>query len=141
MAQAAPCDSSNVRMALPALAARRRPRPAFPPPKTCSAPRPPPASRRPPPAPCSLKRTVHARAYFDFLTPDDVLDFKSKFDGHVFVSTRGTQYRAAVEYAPFQRVPKPAAKKAPMEGTIEKGGGARQRAPPGAQAEHGALAG
>lgn len=70
----------------------------------------------------SLKRAVHARAYLDFNTHADVLEFKAKFDGHAFVSTKGTQYKCSVEYAPFQRVPKPPKKRVPLEGTIEKGG-------------------
>ncbi len=70
----------------------------------------------------SLKRTLHSRGYLNLLTPADVLAFKERFDGHVFVSSKGSQYRCSVEYAPFQRVPKPAAKKPAVEGTIESGG-------------------
>lgn len=42
---------------------------------------------------CSAAHTLLGRAYFDFLTHDDVVEFKSKFDGHVFVSAKGTQFR------------------------------------------------
>lgn len=79
------------------------------------------------PMPCprhSLKRTVFSRAFINFNTPEAVFDFKARFDGHVFVSTRGTQYRCSVEYAPFQKVPTPNPKKLAMEGTIEKGAAA-----------------
>jgi hypothetical protein len=64
-----------------------------------------------------------ARAYFDFNTPADVRAFKAAFDGHVFVGARGAQHSARAEYAPFQKVPRPrgGGKRAPMEGTIEKG--------------------
>eukprot|EP00775_Hariotina_reticulata_P013820 gene13820-13941_t len=68
----------------------------------------------------SLKRTVFSRAFLNFNTPEAVYDFKAKFDGHVFVSTRGTQYRCTVEYAPFQKVPTVSTKRLAMEGTIQK---------------------
>ena len=71
--------------------------------------------------PCSVKTVVFSRAYIHFLTSEDVYDFKARFDGHVFVSNRGNQYKCAVEYAPFQKVPAPDAKKHPLEGTIEQG--------------------
>eukprot|EP00877_Chromochloris_zofingiensis_P005904 jgi/Chrzof1/1567/Cz10g12210.t1 len=72
------------------------------------------------PGKVSLKRTLHARAYLNFITPESVFEFKDKFDGHVFVSKKGTQYKCQVEYAPFQKVPNPQKKKVAMEGTIEK---------------------
>jgi hypothetical protein len=71
--------------------------------------------------PHSLKRSVFSRAFINFNTPQDVMDFKARFEGHLFVSSRGTQYRCTVEYAPFQKVPSTRTKKLPMEGTIEKG--------------------
>lgn len=71
---------------------------------------------------CSAKRTVYTRVYIDFGTPQEVLDFKSVFDGHVFVSSRGTQYKCSVEYAPYQKVPRNGkVKRDPREGTIERG--------------------
>lgn len=63
----------------------------------------------------------HSRAYIAFNTAEDVYDFKARFDGHVFQSSRGTQYKCAVEYAPFQKVPVAEAKQHPLEGTIDKG--------------------
>lgn len=66
------------------------------------------------------KRQRHSRAYIDFNSPHDVFDFAHFFHGHVFVNERGAQYKAIVEYAPSQRVPKPTAKKDGREGTIYK---------------------
>ncbi|GMH34111.1 hypothetical protein BSKO_01945 [Bryopsis sp. KO-2023] len=69
----------------------------------------------------STKRTVCARAYLNFDDPQKVLEFKTTFDGHVFVSSRGTQYKCTVDYAPYQKVPKAGkAKRDPREGTIER---------------------
>jgi regulator of nonsense transcripts 3 len=64
---------------------------------------------------------MFSRAFLNFNSPEAVYDFKARFDGHVFVSTRGTQYRCSVEYAPFQKVPTAHPKKLAMEGTIHKG--------------------
>jgi hypothetical protein len=64
---------------------------------------------------------MFSRAFLNFNSPEAVYDFKARFDGHVFVSTRGTQYRCSVEYAPFQKVPTAHPKKLAMEGTIDKG--------------------
>jgi hypothetical protein len=64
---------------------------------------------------------MFSRAFLNFNSPEAVYEFKARFDGHVFVSTRGTQYRCSVEYAPFQKVPTAHPKKLAMEGTIDKG--------------------
>eukprot|EP00879_Flechtneria_rotunda_P005703 GHRR01006004.1.p1 GENE.GHRR01006004.1~~GHRR01006004.1.p1 ORF type:complete len:554 (+),score=244.95 GHRR01006004.1:250-1911(+) len=72
------------------------------------------------PGKVSLKRTAFSRAFINFSTAEAVFAFKGKFDGHVFVSTRGTQYRCSVEYAPFQKVPATNQKRLAMEGTIDK---------------------
>lgn len=71
---------------------------------------------------CSVKRTVLSRAYINFSSPQDVAEFAAKFDGHTFIGARRQQYKCTVEYAPFQKVPAAGAKRAPMEGTIDKGG-------------------
>lgn len=71
---------------------------------------------------CSSKRTVHSRAYINFQYPEDVIDFKVKFDRHLFVSSKGSQYQCEVEYAPFQRVPLAQEKIDPREGTLAEGG-------------------
>lgn len=70
---------------------------------------------------CSAKRVVFSRAYINFTNPDSVPEFKQAFDGHLFVGTKGNQYRCAVEYAPYQKMPVAAAKKDPRDGTIVKG--------------------
>ncbi|KAL3639636.1 NMD pathway component [Castilleja foliolosa] len=67
-----------------------------------------------------LKHLTHSRAYIDFSRPDDVIEFAEFFNGHVFVNEKGTQFKAIVEYAPSQRVPKQLAKKDGREGTVLK---------------------
>ncbi|KAL4184023.1 hypothetical protein AMTRI_Chr11g157970 [Amborella trichopoda] len=68
----------------------------------------------------SLKNQRHSRIYIDFKRPEDVLEFAEFFVGHVFVNEKGSQFKAVVEYAPSQRVPKPWSKKDGREGTIFK---------------------
>ncbi|XP_052194081.1 regulator of nonsense transcripts UPF3-like isoform X2 [Diospyros lotus] len=68
----------------------------------------------------SQKHQSYSRAYIDFKTPEDVVDFAEFFDGHVFVNEKGAQLKAIVEYAPSQRVPKECSKKDGREGTIFK---------------------
>eukprot|EP00210_Caulerpa_lentillifera_P000816 g790.t1 len=72
------------------------------------------------PSKASSKKVNYSRAYLSFKEPQGVLDFKSKFDGFVFVGARGAQYKCSVEYAPYQRIPKFSSKKDPREGTIHK---------------------
>ncbi|KAE8724274.1 Regulator of nonsense transcripts UPF3 [Hibiscus syriacus] len=64
------------------------------------------------------KQQSYSRAYINFKRPEDVFEFAEFFDGHVFVNEKGTQFKAIVEYAPSQRVPKPSTKKDGREGTI-----------------------
>jgi regulator of nonsense transcripts 3 len=71
--------------------------------------------------PGSMRKTVLSRAYLNFADPAYVYEFKSKFDGHAFITTKGSQYRCSVEYAPFQKVPNPPKKRNPLEGTLEQG--------------------
>ncbi|KAK8546878.1 hypothetical protein V6N13_093917 [Hibiscus sabdariffa] len=68
----------------------------------------------------SHKQHSYSRAYINFKRPEDVFEFAEFFDGHVFVNEKGTQFKAIVEYAPSQRVPKPSTKKDGREGTIFK---------------------
>ncbi|XP_017978862.1 PREDICTED: regulator of nonsense transcripts UPF3 isoform X1 [Theobroma cacao] len=68
----------------------------------------------------SHKHQRYSRAYINFKRPEDVFEFAEFFDGHVFVNEKGTQFKAIVEYAPSQRVPKPGTKKDGREGTIFK---------------------
>ncbi|XP_074264148.1 regulator of nonsense transcripts UPF3-like isoform X2 [Silene latifolia] len=72
------------------------------------------------PGKSSYKNQKFARAYLNFNRPEDVFEFSEFFGGHVFVNEKGTQYKAIVEYAPSQRVPKPIGKKDGREGTIHK---------------------
>mmetsp|Transcript_18239 Transcript_18239/g.34736 ORF Transcript_18239/g.34736 Transcript_18239/m.34736 type:complete len:603 (-) Transcript_18239:278-2086(-) len=65
------------------------------------------------------KRTVPSRAYLNFKRMDDVLEFCSFFHDYLFVSERGSHFRAQVEFAPFQGVPKARQRKDPREGTID----------------------
>lgn len=46
-----------------------------------------------------------SRAYINFLNLKDMESFRDKFDGYVFVDSRGNEFPALVEYAPFQKVP------------------------------------
>lgn len=72
------------------------------------------------PGKTSQKDQRHARAYVNFIRPEDVFEFAEFFDGHVFVNEKGAQYKAVVEYAPSQRVPRSSSKKDGREGTIYK---------------------
>ncbi|XP_052838151.1 regulator of nonsense transcripts 3B [Drosophila gunungcola] len=56
------------------------------------------------PADWSLGQEATCRAYIDMSMKDiaDVLQFRDRFDGYVFVDTKGVEYVAIVEYAPFQ---------------------------------------
>ncbi|KAJ8572651.1 hypothetical protein K7X08_009162 [Anisodus acutangulus] len=72
------------------------------------------------PAKSSQKHQTYSRAYIDFKSPEDVIEFAEFFDGHVFVNEKGTHFKAIVEYAPSQRVPKHWSKKDGREGTILK---------------------
>ncbi|KAI3448361.1 hypothetical protein Pfo_005026 [Paulownia fortunei] len=72
------------------------------------------------PGKSSQKHLLHSRAYIDFNRPEDVIEFAEFFNGHVFVNEKGAQFKAIVEYAPSQRVPKQWSKKDGREGTILK---------------------
>ncbi|XP_065872693.1 regulator of nonsense transcripts UPF3-like isoform X4 [Euphorbia lathyris] len=72
------------------------------------------------PGKSSQKHQSFSRAYIDFKKPEDVIEFAEFFNGHLFVNEKGTQFRAIVEYAPSQRVPKQWSKKDGREGTISK---------------------
>ncbi|XP_074575181.1 regulator of nonsense transcripts UPF3-like [Curcuma longa] len=68
----------------------------------------------------SQKDQRHSRAYINFRKPEDVAEFAEYFDGHIFVNEKGAQYKALVEYAPSQQIPKLWLKKDGREGTISK---------------------
>ncbi|KAF9661569.1 hypothetical protein SADUNF_Sadunf19G0082300 [Salix dunnii] len=59
------------------------------------------------PGKSSHRRQRYSRAYIDFKNPEDVFEFADFFHGHVFVNEKGSQFKAIVEHAPFQCVPKP----------------------------------
>ncbi|CAL0334317.1 unnamed protein product [Lupinus luteus] len=72
------------------------------------------------PAKFSHKHTSYSRAYIDFKTPEDVIDFAHFFNGHLFVNEKGTQFKVLVEYAPSQRLPTHSSKKDARDATIYK---------------------
>mmetsp|Transcript_10673 Transcript_10673/g.17470 ORF Transcript_10673/g.17470 Transcript_10673/m.17470 type:complete len:356 (-) Transcript_10673:990-2057(-) len=65
-------------------------------------------------------RNVCSRAYLNFKEPESVYEFHEKYNGHVFLDAKGQEFRATVEYAPYQRIPKPRRNSDPRQGTIEK---------------------
>ncbi|KAL3277274.1 hypothetical protein HHI36_012624 [Cryptolaemus montrouzieri] len=54
----------------------------------------------------ALGENSFARAYINFVSPNDVFDFKEKFDNYVFLDHKGNEYAAVVEFAAFQKIPK-----------------------------------
>lgn len=71
----------------------------------------------------SLASNAFTRAYINFPCPDDIYNFKDKFDDYVFLDKKGNEYPAVVEFAPFQKVPKKKMRKADTKkGTIEQDG-------------------
>uniref|UniRef100_A0A1B6CPX6 UPF3 domain-containing protein n=1 Tax=Clastoptera arizonana TaxID=38151 RepID=A0A1B6CPX6_9HEMI len=70
----------------------------------------------------SLAPFSFCRAYINFISTEDLFMFTEKFDNYVFVDSKGQEYPAVVEFAPFQRIPKhrPNRKKDPKMGTIEQ---------------------
>ncbi|XP_014259797.1 regulator of nonsense transcripts 3A isoform X2 [Cimex lectularius] len=60
-----------------------------------------------------------SRAYINFYYQEDIFTFTQTFDGYVFFDTKGQEYPAVVEFAPFQRIPKRMKKKDRLCGTIE----------------------
>ena len=53
----------------------------------------------------SLGPYAFSRAYLNFVKFDDMIVFKEKFHGYVFVDSHGSEYTASVESAPFQKIP------------------------------------
>ncbi|XP_044457610.1 regulator of nonsense transcripts UPF3 isoform X7 [Triticum aestivum] len=70
--------------------------------------------------PASQKNHRYSRLYLNFKSPEDVVEFAEFFNGHVFVNEKGAQFKALVEYAPSQQVPKSNIKKDARQGTITK---------------------
>ncbi|KAF0306034.1 Regulator of nonsense transcripts 3A [Amphibalanus amphitrite] len=62
------------------------------------------------PADPGLAPHAFSRAYINFSNMDDIITFRDRFDGYVFVdkqgACRGFEYPAVVEFAPYQRTPR-----------------------------------
>ncbi|KAG5322554.1 REN3A protein, partial [Pseudoatta argentina] len=54
----------------------------------------------------SLGQFSFSRAYINFVEQQDIFMFREKFDNYVFLDSKGVEYPAVVEFAPFQRLPK-----------------------------------
>lgn len=69
----------------------------------------------------SLGQFAFCRAYINFIDQKDIFVFQEKFDNYIFIDSKGVEYPAVVEFAPFQRLPKKrAGKKKDLKcGTIE----------------------
>uniref|UniRef100_A0A8C2WUV8 UPF3B regulator of nonsense mediated mRNA decay n=1 Tax=Cyclopterus lumpus TaxID=8103 RepID=A0A8C2WUV8_CYCLU len=51
----------------------------------------------------SLYPHLFARAYINFKNQEDIVLFRDRFDGYVFIDTKGQEYPAIVEFAPFSK--------------------------------------
>ncbi|XP_023374966.1 regulator of nonsense transcripts 3A isoform X2 [Otolemur garnettii] len=68
----------------------------------------------------SLYPHLYSRAYINFRNPDDILLFRDRFDGYIFIDSKGLEYPAVVEFAPFQKIAKKKPKKKDAKtGSIE----------------------
>ncbi|KAM9180081.1 regulator of nonsense transcripts 3B [Mergus octosetaceus] len=68
----------------------------------------------------SLYPHMFSRAYINFKNQEDIVLFRDRFDGYVFVDQKGQEYAAIVEFAPFQKAAKKKSKKKDAKtGTIE----------------------
>ncbi|XP_062997732.1 regulator of nonsense transcripts 3B isoform X2 [Elgaria multicarinata webbii] len=68
----------------------------------------------------SLYPHMFSRAYINFKNQEDIVLFRDRFDGYVFVDHKGLEYSAIVEFAPFQKSAKKKNKKKDAKaGTIE----------------------
>ncbi|KAL0973644.1 hypothetical protein UPYG_G00207830 [Umbra pygmaea] len=69
----------------------------------------------------SMYPHVFARAYINFKNQEDIVLFRDRFDGYVFIDNRGLEYPAIVEFAPFQKIAKKRSKKKDAKsGTIDE---------------------
>lgn len=59
----------------------------------------------------SLFPHLFARAYINFKNQEDIVLFRDRFDGYVFIDSKGQEYPAIVEFAPFQKTAKKRTKK------------------------------
>ncbi|XP_072127078.1 regulator of nonsense transcripts 3B [Mobula birostris] len=70
----------------------------------------------------SLFPHIFSRAYINFKNQEDIVLFRDQFDGYVFIDSKGQEYPAIVEFAPFQKIPKKKSKKKDAKaGTVEDG--------------------
>uniref|UniRef100_A0A9L0RF41 UPF3A regulator of nonsense mediated mRNA decay n=1 Tax=Equus caballus TaxID=9796 RepID=A0A9L0RF41_HORSE len=68
----------------------------------------------------SLFPHLYSRAYINFRNPEDILLFRDRFDGYIFIDSKGLEYPAVVEFAPFQKIAKKKLKKKDAKtGSIE----------------------
>lgn len=68
----------------------------------------------------SLGENAFSRVYINFINPEDVFNFKERFDNYVFLDNKGHEYPAVVEFAAFQKIPKKRKVKSdPKCGSIE----------------------
>ena len=69
-----------------------------------------------------VKLTTPTIAYINFADEGSLFDFSGSFAGRTFADEDGKEYRATVEYAPYQKVPRVRGKprRDRREGTIEK---------------------
>ncbi|KAA8587914.1 regulator of nonsense transcripts 3A isoform X1 [Etheostoma spectabile] len=73
------------------------------------------------PADQSLSPHLFSRAYINFKNNEDILLFRDRFDGYVFIDNKGQEYPAVVEFAPFQKISKKKLKKKDAKsGSIEE---------------------
>ncbi|XP_035460542.1 regulator of nonsense transcripts 3A isoform X1 [Scophthalmus maximus] len=73
------------------------------------------------PADQSLYPHLFSRAYINFKNHEDILLFRDRFDGYVFIDNKGQEYPAVVEFAPFQKISKKKLKKKDAKaGSIEE---------------------
>ncbi|KAM6986748.1 regulator of nonsense transcripts 3A isoform 3-T3 [Aplochiton taeniatus] len=73
------------------------------------------------PADQSLYPHLFSRAYINFKNTEDILLFRDRFDGYVFIDNKGQEYPAVVEFAPFQKISKKKLKKKDAKvGSIEE---------------------
>ncbi|KAG9338659.1 hypothetical protein JZ751_025497 [Albula glossodonta] len=69
----------------------------------------------------SLFPHLFSRAYINFKNQEDIVLFRDRFDGYVFIDSKGQEYPAIVEFAPFQKIAKKRSKKKDAKaGTIEE---------------------
>jgi len=66
------------------------------------------------------KLTTPSVAHLNFADEAALFDFSARFGGGVFADQSGREYRATVEYAPYQKVPRGKPRRDRREGTIEK---------------------